>query len=108
MSTQPVTIDVPHRLGRAGARERLRSRIGDLDKHIPGGMAEVRSGWASEDEMTIDVTAMGQHVSARLEVQDTIVRVHVMLPPMLAFFSGMISTAVREGGERMLEDKSGS
>jgi len=108
MSTQPVTIDVPHRLGRAGARERLKSRIGDLDKHIPGGMAQVRSSWPNEDEMVLDVTAMAQHVTAHLEVRDTIVRVHVMLPPMLAFFSGMISAAVREGGERMLEDKSGN
>jgi len=107
MSSQPVTIDVPHRLGRAGARERLESRIGELDKHIPGGMAEVRSSWTSEDEMAIDVTAMGQRVAAKLEVQDTIVRVHLLLPPMLAFFSGMISAAVRDGGERMLEDKRG-
>jgi len=107
MSTQPITIDVPHRLGRAGARERLKSRIGDLGQHIPGGMAEVRSAWTGEDELTIDVTAMGQHVSARLEVQEAIVRVHLLLPPMLAFFSGMIGAAVREGGERMLEDKSG-
>ena len=102
----PVTIDVPHRLGRDGARERLRSRIGELKDHIPGGMATVASSWPSEDEMALEIGAMGQAVSARLEVQETLVRVHLVLPPMLAFFSGMIGSAVREGGTRMLEDKS--
>jgi hypothetical protein len=103
--SEPITIDVPHKLGRAGARERLRTRAGDLVSHIPGGVADVRSSWSGEDEMTLEITAMSQTISARLEVQDALVRVHLLLPPMLSFFSGMIGTAVREGGERMLEDK---
>ena len=102
-----MTIDVPHRLGRDGARARLRSRVGELKDHIPGGMATVASSWPTEDEMALEIGAMGQTVSARLEVQETLVRVHLVLPPMLAFFSGMIGAAVREGGTRMLEDKSG-
>ncbi len=104
--TEPLTIDVPHKLGRAGARERLRSRAGELASHIPGGVADVRTSWPGEDEMTMDIAAMGQTISARLEVQDTLVRVHLILPPMLAFFSGMIGAAVRESGTKMLEDKS--
>jgi hypothetical protein len=101
----PLTIDVPHKLGRAAARERLRARSGDLASHIPGGVADVRSSWPSENEMNLEIAAMGQTISARLEVQDTLVRVHLLLPPMLSFFSGIIGNAVREGGERMLEDK---
>ena len=57
--------------------------------------------------MALDVAAMGQHVSARLEVMDRIVRVHLLLPPMLGFFSGMIGNAVRDRGAVLLEDKSG-
>ena len=102
MST-PVTIDVPHELGKAGARERMRSRVGELAGHIPGGVADVQSSWPSEDEMSLAIKAMGQHLDARLEVQDRLVRVHLMLPPMLAFFSGAISAAVRDGGTRMLK-----
>ena len=103
--TAPLTIDIPHKLGQATARERLRSRAGDLVSHFPGGVADVKSSWPSENEMALDITAMGQTIAARLEVQDTLVRVHLVLPPMLGFFSGMIGTAVREGGARMLEDK---
>ena len=101
----PVTIDVPHQLGRAAAIERLRSRIGELAGHIPGGMATVNSSWPSDNVMALEVTTMGQTISARLEVEDTRVRVELVLPMMLSFFSGMISAAVREGGEKLLEDK---
>jgi hypothetical protein len=103
----PITIDVPHKLGRAGARARMKARVGDLAGHIPGGFAEVKSAWPSEDEMALNVRAMGQEIVATLEVLDSVVRVHLILPPMLGFFSGAIEAAVKEGGTRMLEDKSG-
>ena len=102
----PMTIDVPHKLGRAAARERLRARSGELASHMPGGIAEVRSSWPGEDEMALEIAAMGQTIAARLEVQDTLVRVHLILPPMLSFFAGMIGAAVRDQGTKMLEDRS--
>lgn len=98
----PVTIDVPHKLGRAGARERLKSRIGELGGHMPGGLGEVRSSWPNENEMALEIGAMGQTIPARLEVLDACVRVHIALPPMLAYFSGMISAAVRDQGTKLL------
>jgi hypothetical protein len=101
----PLTIDVPHHLGRDGAKARMQSRVGELASHMPGGMAEVTSSWTSPYEMALRIGAMGQSIAARLEVEEARVRVHLELPPMLAMFSGMIGNAVREGGARMLEDK---
>ncbi|WP_442680602.1 polyhydroxyalkanoic acid system family protein [Sphingomonas sp. ASY06-1R] len=98
----PVTIDVPHQLGRAGARARLKSRIGELGGHIPGGVADIQSSWPSEDEMALEIKAMGQTVPVRLEVLDTLVRVHISLPAMLAYFTGLISAAVRDQGTKLL------
>ena len=98
----PVVIDVPHRLGRAGARERLRARFAELGGHMPGGIGEVRASWPGEDEMALEVSAVGQTIPAKLEVMDEVVRVHVSLPPMLAYFSGLIGAAVREQGTKLL------
>jgi hypothetical protein len=98
----PVTIDVPHKLGRVGARERLKSRIGELGGHMPGGIADVRATWPSEDEMELEIKAMGQTIPVKLEVLDTVVRVHVRLPAMLAYFSSMIGAAVRDQGTKLL------
>ncbi|MDO6412787.1 polyhydroxyalkanoic acid system family protein [Sphingomonas sp. BIUV-7] len=102
----PITVDVPHSLGRAGARERMKARIGDLAGHIPGGLAEVQSAWPNENEMVLNIKAMGQDIAASLEVEEARVRVHLMLPGMLGYFSAAIQAAVKEGGTRMLEDKS--
>lgn len=98
----PVSIDVPHKLGRAGARERLKSRVGELGGHMPGGVGDVRASWPSEDEMALEIGVMGQTIPARLEVLDTAVRVHITLPAMLAYFSSMIGAAVRDQGTKLL------
>ena len=103
MSSAPLAIDVPHKLGRAAAIERLKSRVGELDRHIPGGKAT--ASWVSDNVMALEVIAMGQTVSARLEVEEAVVHVQLVLPPLLGFFSGMISSAVREGGAKLLDDK---
>lgn len=98
----PIVIDVPHRLGRAEARRRMRARVGELPGHIPGGVAEVTSSWLDENRMAIAVAALGQRLSAELEAQETRVRVTLDLPPALAFFAGAIEAAVQRKGAELL------
>ena len=98
----PTVIDVPHNLDRAEVRRRLKSRIGELAGFIPGGMADVTSTWPSEDRMALDVAAMGQHLSATIDIEDRLVRVSVILPPMLSFMAGPIAAAIRSRGEQLL------
>ncbi|WP_298693045.1 polyhydroxyalkanoic acid system family protein [uncultured Sphingomonas sp.] len=98
----PTVIEIPHQLGRDEVRRRMSSRVGDLAKRIPGGMAEVTSSWASEDRMLLDVVAMGQKVSATVDVEERLVRVSVALPLMLSFMSGPITAMVRKSGEDLL------
>lgn len=102
--TPPTIIDIPHTLGREEAERRLRARIGELAGHIPGGMADVKSSWPGEHRMAIDVTAMGQLVSALLDVEESRVRVQLSLPPMLSFMAGLIGASVKDQGTKMLRD----
>ena len=99
----PTIIDIPHSLGREEAKRRIRARIGELPAHIPGGVAEVKSAWPGEDHMAVDVTALGQSVSALLDIGEAAIRVSLTLPPMLSFFSGTIAeTVARKGGKLLL------
>ncbi len=100
----PTIVDIPHQLGREEVRRRMASRVGDLAKRIPGGMAEVSSSWESADRMLLDVTAMGQKVAATVDIEDRLVRVSVILPMMLSFMAGPISAIVRKSGEDLLLD----
>ena len=98
----PSTVDIPHSLGRDEVRRRLDSRIGEVASHIPGGAAEVRSSWTAPYRMTLKVAALGQRITATLDVEDRYVRVSFLLPPMLSFMTGAITAAVRSKGGQLL------
>ena len=103
--TQPIQVDLPHKLGAAEAKRRIEGGIGRLKDFVPGG-AEVRSAWTG-DRLGLQVNAMGQEVNAQIDVQDRYVRVELLLPPALAFFRQAIEAALKRKGEDLLEDKSG-
>ena len=97
-----TVIELPHTLGRDEARRRIKARIGELPAHIPGGAAVVHSSWPGEHRMLLDIAAMGQSGSATVDVEDRLVRVSLVLPPLLGFMSGAIATAVRARGSKLL------
>lgn len=102
---QPMIVNLPHTLGVEEARRRMQAGMGKLKDHIPGGGADVRSEWQG-DSMQLNVKAMGQEVSAKIDVMETVVRVEVMLPAMLSFFGSQIQGYLKSVGGQLLEDKS--
>jgi putative polyhydroxyalkanoate system protein len=99
----PIQVDLPHKLGRDEARRRIANNIHKLREHIPGGAA-VDSNWHG-DELDLAIQAMGQAVSAKIGVEESKVRVAVMLPGMLGMFSGPIEAMLQKKGNMLLEDK---
>jgi putative polyhydroxyalkanoate system protein len=104
--TVPISVDLPHRLGKAEARRRIESGMGGLTRHLPAG-AQVQPHWTG-DQLHLAVSALGQDLRTRIDVQETVVRVEVVLPPALGFLAGMIEAGVRRGGAELLEDRSKS
>ena len=80
----------------------MQSRIGELAGHMPGGMAEVKSSWPEEYRMTLDITAMGQSVSATIDVEDRVVHLNLQLPMMLSFAAGAIEAVIQRKGSELL------
>jgi hypothetical protein len=103
--SNPIVVDLPHTLGAQEARRRIERNTNRLTDHIPGG-AQVTPRWTG-DRLDLDIDAMGQKMAARIDIQESIVRMTVTLPPALAFFGGMIEPLIRSQGAAMLEDKSG-
>lgn len=102
--SKPIVVDLPHNLGVEEARRRIAGGIGSLANYIPGGSAEVESGWRG-DVMDLHVRAMGQEVRAELDVRPNVVRVEVVLPAMLGFFAGKVEALLRSKGGQLLEDR---
>ncbi|HEX8379053.1 MAG TPA: polyhydroxyalkanoic acid system family protein [Allosphingosinicella sp.] len=103
--SNPIVVDLPHTLGAQEARRRIERNMSRLSDHIPGG-AQVSPRWTG-DRLDLDIDAMGQKMAARIDIQESIVRMTVTLPAALAFFGGMIEPLIRSQGAAMLEDKSG-
>jgi hypothetical protein len=97
-----MEVAIPHSLGKDTVRERLRTRGHLIGENIPGGMAEVQTGWPSEDRMTMAVTALGQTINAHVDIEDTQVVFHVDVPPALGFVKPIIEGAIRQQGEKLL------
>ena len=89
--THPIEVDMPHNLGKEEARRRIANNIHRLQDHIPGG-ANVESGWTG-DQLNLRVQALGDSVQSTIDVEETKVRVRVLLPGMLGMFSGVIQAA---------------
>jgi putative polyhydroxyalkanoate system protein len=102
--SQPIEVDLPHRLGKEEARRRIADNIHKLQEHIPG-TAHVESGWAG-DQLNLSVQALGDSVQASIDVEETKVRVKMLLPGMLGMFAAPIQAVLRKKGGALLEDHS--
>lgn len=98
---QPVDIDIPHKLGRAEAKQRMTNGFGKLTDYIPGSTV-TQHQWEG-DTLTFTLEALGQRIGARMDVFDD--RVHAVfdLPPMLAMFAGKVRDQLARGGQKLLE-----
>ncbi len=98
-----VSVDVPHSLGAAEARRRIEGGAGQLVGFLPAG-AKATTRW-NGNRLDLDIAALGQAMTGAIDVQETLVRVEVALPPALAFLTPAIEAGIRRGGAELLEDK---
>lgn len=97
-----MRIAIPHNLGREEVRRRLHERLPEVSQIIPGGLAEVETGWASEDRATLLVRAMMQEVTGTIDIEDAQLVFTVNLPPALSFVEPMIRGAIEDKGRKLL------
>ncbi len=99
--TQPVELDIPHRLGRDAARARIAGGIDKLSDFIPGGTV-TENRWDG-DRLSFVVGALGQRAAVTLDVLDDKVHLSVDLPPMLSLFAEKIRGKLSSSGGRLLK-----
>lgn len=99
--SEPITVEVPHKLGREAAKARVGGGIGKLAEMFPGG-ATVEHHWEG-DALSFTVSALGQRIASRLEVEEDKVRAIVDLPPMLALFAGKIREKLAKEAPKLLK-----
>lgn len=98
-----MRVAIPHGLGKDEVRQRLKSRSHELADFIPGDVADVTTGWPSEDRMTMCVAAMGQQLDGLVDIEDGQVVFEVVLPAALSFVEPVVKSAIQKGGQKLLE-----
>ncbi|MDG5488105.1 polyhydroxyalkanoic acid system family protein [Sphingomonas sp. BGYR3] len=96
----PIEVDLPHQLGRTGARERIGKGINKLAEWIPGG--SIHDPQWDGDRLAFAVIALGQRVEAIVDVADDHVHLRLDLPPMLALAAGRIRDKLERDGPKLL------
>jgi hypothetical protein len=90
----PITVDVPHQLGKAAVRARLDGA------NIPGG--SVTDHRWDGDTLHFTVKAMGQTIASAVTVFETNVHAVVDLPGILGLFAGKVQDMIRKEAPKLL------
>lgn len=98
---EPITLDIPHKLGREAARARIEAGSGRIASFIPGGTVTDHR-WDG-DSFFFTVAAMGQTVATRLDVHEDKVHAVLDLPPFLAMFADRIRAKLQKDAPKLLE-----
>lgn len=99
--SQPIEVDIPHKLEPTALRARLDGGVGKLAGMFPGGAA-VEHRWEG-DSLHFTVAAMGQTVKSRLDLLPGHVHAVVDLPPFLALFADRIRAKLQKNGPALLK-----
>lgn len=102
--SRPLTITIPHSLGRAAARKRIEDGIAQLRGTYAGQFTALEENW-TEDRLDFRLSVLKQTVSGTVEIADSAVTVSVVLPIFLAMLAEKVKTVVQQRGQAMLEHK---
>ena len=102
--SQPLVVQIPHRLGREEAARRIKSGIANARGNYASFVTFHEENW-SGDRLAFNVSALGQTAAGLMDIADDHVRLEVRLPWLLAKIAEKIAPAIRKETTLLLEKK---
>lgn len=101
----PITLIIPHKLGRAEARARVEASLGRFKEQMSqAGMGKIQHAW-TQDQLGFHASAFGQAITGRIDVRDSDLKIEVDLPGILGAFADKIAGKLKKEGTLLLEKK---
>ena len=97
----PLTVSIPHQLGRAEARRRIEAGFSKIVQLLPGGGGTCSQRWEG-DRLTFGVVAMGQSVNGVVDVEDAVVTMVIELPGVLGLIANGLKDRLQKAGQLLL------
>lgn len=101
----PITVTIPHKLGKAEARTRIANGFAQLTGQL-GAMplSSMQQAWDG-DRLSFSAQTLGQTFTGRIDVNDADIRIEVDLPAFLANLADKIAGRLKRQGTLLLEKK---
>lgn len=100
----PVTVSVPHKLGKEEAMRRLKGGLTRMRTNLSALVAIEQESW-SGDTLHFSARGLGQTAVGAITVFDDNLRIEVTLPWLLAKFAERLQPALRREATLLLEKK---
>lgn len=101
---ETINVEIPHRLTRLEARQRLEGGLQRMHEQMAGRAVDVEQEW-SGDHLDFRAGLMGQTITGRLDVEDNCVRLELDLPWLLASIANTIKGKLKKEATLLLEKK---
>jgi hypothetical protein len=100
----PITISIPHQLGRAEARRRIESGFTNMIRQVPGAGSTFSERW-DDDRLSFSMAVMGQTVQGSIDVRDADVKMDIELPGVLGMIAASFKGGLQKAGQLLLTKK---
>ncbi len=104
MALQPLTVSIPHKLGKDEAVRRIQGGAGTLREKFSSQVSILEETWTNE-HLQFKVAAMGQQASGTIDVADDVVHLALELPYLLHIAAAKIKDLIQKQGNLLLEKK---
>ena len=103
--TTPITVTIPHQLGRVEARRRIDTGFAKVLHQLPGSSAGHCSERWDGDRLVFGVAVMGQTIAGAVDVLDAEVTIRIELPGVLGLIAGGVRDRLQKAGRLLLTKK---
>ena len=100
----PISLSVPHQLGRTEARRRIETGFSNIVRQLPGGGGSCIERWDG-DRLTFSVKGLGQSISGVVDIHDATVTMEIELPGVLGLIANGLKTQLQKAGQLLLTKK---
>ena len=97
----PITVNIPHQLGRIEARKRIESGFATIVRQLPGGAGNSSERWDG-DRLVFSVVTMGQTIAGVVDVLDSSITMEIELPGVLGIVARGLKGRLLKQGQKLL------
>jgi hypothetical protein len=100
----PISISIPHQLGRAEARRRIDAGFAKMIGQLPGAGGSCSQRWEG-DRLIFSASGLGQSVSGVIDVLDASVAMELQMAGVLGMIAGGLKARLQQAGQLLLTKK---